>query len=107
MQSTLKEADIVVCHGGTGSLITALRQGCRIIAVPRLFSKGEVYDDHQAEITSAFAERGLIAVANTAEELSQALKDVRSRPPRLATSDPSELICYLNELLDQWAVGRR
>ncbi|MDP3491512.1 MAG: glycosyltransferase [Hyphomonadaceae bacterium] len=107
MQSTLKEADIVVCHGGTGSLITALRQGCRIIAVPRLFSKGEVYDDHQAEITSAFAERGLIAVANTADELSQALKDVRSRPPRLATSDPSELIRYLNELLDQWAVGRR
>lgn len=107
MQSTLKDADIVVCHGGTGSLITALRQGCRIVAVPRLFSKGEVYDDHQAEITSAFAERGLIAVANTADELSEALKDVRIRPPRLATSDPSELIQYLNELLGQWALSRR
>lgn len=107
IQSTLADADIVVCHGGTGSLITALRQGCRIVAVPRLFSKGEVYDDHQAEITSAFAERGLIAVANTADELSQALKDVRSRPPRLATSDPRELNQYLKGLLGQWAAGRR
>lgn len=107
MQSTLKDADIVVCHGGTGSLITALRQGCRIVAVPRLFSKGEVYDDHQAEITSAFAERGLIVVANTADQLSEALKDVRARPPRLATSDPSELIQYLNDLLDRWAANRR
>jgi UDP-N-acetylglucosamine transferase subunit ALG13 len=106
MQSTLKEADIVVCHGGTGSLITALRQGCRVVAVPRLFSKGEVYDDHQAEITSAFAERGLIAVANTADELSEALKSVRSRPPRMATSDPTQLIGYLNGLLTQWAAAK-
>ncbi|WP_414695990.1 beta-1,4-glucuronosyltransferase WelK [Phenylobacterium sp.] len=102
MQATLKDADIVVCHGGTGSLITALRQGCRVIAVPRLFSKGEVYDDHQAEITSAFAERGLIATANTADELAQALREIRTRSPRLATSDPSELIAYLNDLIAEW-----
>lgn len=106
MQATLAEADIVVCHGGTGSLITALRQGCRVVAVPRLFSQGEVYDDHQAEITEAFAERGLIAVANTADELSAALKLVRSRPPRLATSDPSELIGYLKQELDRWSAKR-
>lgn len=102
MQSTLRDADLVICHGGTGSLITALRQGCRVVAVPRLFSKGEVYDDHQAEITEAFAKRGLIAVANTADELSEALKIVRARPPRSATSDPAELIKHLNRLLAQW-----
>lgn len=107
MQDALRKADIVICHGGTGSLITALRQGCRVIAVPRLFSKGEVYDDHQAEITNAFAERGLIMVANTADELSEALKVARSRPPRLATSDPSELIGYLNRLLAEWSPAAR
>jgi UDP-N-acetylglucosamine--N-acetylmuramyl-(pentapeptide) pyrophosphoryl-undecaprenol N-acetylglucosamine transferase len=107
MQATLSEADIVVCHGGTGSLITALRQGCRVVAVPRLFAKGEVYDDHQAEITEAFAGRGLIAVANTTEELSEALKAVRARPPVLATSDPAALIGHLNQLLGEWAAGLR
>jgi UDP-N-acetylglucosamine transferase subunit ALG13 len=106
MQAALRDADIVVCHGGTGSLITALRQGCRVIAVPRLFSKGEVYDDHQAEITDAFAERGLIAVANTADELSEALKVVRARAPQSATSDPSELIGYLRGLLADWGKRR-
>ena len=85
MQSILRDADIVVCHGGTGSLITALRQGCRIVAVPRLFENGEVYDNHQAEITSAFAERGLLAVANSVDELTTALKTVRGRPPVVAT----------------------
>lgn len=103
IQTTLKEADIVVCHGGSGSLITALRQGCRIVAVPRLFEKGEVYDNHQSEITQAFAERGLICVANTADELAAALIEVRGKPPVPATSDPSDLIEHLKSLLAQWA----
>lgn len=107
MQANLRDADIVVCHGGTGSLITALRQGCRTVAVPRLFSHGEVYDDHQAEITKAFAERGLITVANTLEELSQALKTARDRPPVLATSDPQELINYLDGLIRTQLAARR
>lgn len=107
MQNRLRDADIVVCHGGTGSLITALRQGCRIVAVPRLFSQGEVYDDHQAQITKAFADRGLIAVANTVEELSEALKTVRSRPPILATSNPEELIAYLEELIEKETAARK
>lgn len=99
MQATLREADIVVCHGGTGSLITALRQGCRVVAVPRLFELGEVYDDHQKEITEAFAARGMLAVAHNADELAAALKTVRSREPVMATSDPAALVQYLQELL--------
>lgn len=103
MQAFLKDADIVVCHGGTGSIITALRQGCRVIAVPRLFSHGEVYDDHQAEITKAFAERGLLTVANTKEELAAALAEVRVKSPISATSEPKELIAYLDKLLSERA----
>lgn len=107
MQAHLREAEIVVCHGGTGSLITALRQGCRVVAVPRLFSHGEVYDDHQAEITNAFAERGLIAVANTVDELSEALRTVRNRAPISATSDPQALNAYLEQLIQREITRKR
>ena len=103
MQATLKAADIVVCHGGTGSLVTAMRQGCRVIAVPRLFALGEVYDDHQSEIVGALAARGMISVANTPEELISALRTVRDQPPVMATSDPAELVEYLNGLMADWA----
>jgi UDP-N-acetylglucosamine--N-acetylmuramyl-(pentapeptide) pyrophosphoryl-undecaprenol N-acetylglucosamine transferase len=99
MLAYLRDADIVICHGGTGSLITALREGCRVIVIPRLFEKGEHYDNHQKEITHAFAGRGLVTPANNLEELAHALKAARARPPVSATTNPSRLISYLAEIL--------
>lgn len=103
VQNILHDADIVICHGGTGSLITALRAGCRVISMPRLFERGEHYDDHQAEITEAFVTRGLIWSANSVDELRSALADARSSTPRMATTDPAELIAYLNSVLQPLA----
>lgn len=101
VQKILRRADIVVCHGGTGSLITALNEGCRVIAVPRRFENGEHYDDHQSEITDAFAGRGLLAIADTDEEFAAALELVRHRVPKRATTDPSALIRFIRDDIDR------
>ena len=99
VKHTLSRADIVVCHGGTGSIITALQNCCRVIAVPRKFELGEHYDNHQSEITAALEKRGLIAIANTDEDFGAALEKVKSMPSHYATIDPTELIEFLkNEL---------
>ena len=101
--SVLEVADIVVCHGGTGSLITALRQGCRVVAMPRSFEMGEHYDNHQLEIIDAFAARGLISVAKSVEDLGPALRAARAKPRVAATSEPRELNDFLKHLLAQWS----
>jgi UDP-N-acetylglucosamine transferase subunit ALG13 len=98
VQALLKDASIVICHGGTGSLITALREGCHVIAMPRLFDLGEVYDDHQAEIVDAFVGRGLVQRADDAEQLVRALAEARSRPRNMATTDPAGLREFLTTL---------
>lgn len=103
VQDILRRADIVVCHGGTGSLITALREGCRVIAMPRLFELGEHYDDHQLEITSAFAERGLLTVVRPGTSFPDALAAARALEPTCVTTDPQALIAHLRALLDGWA----
>jgi UDP-N-acetylglucosamine--N-acetylmuramyl-(pentapeptide) pyrophosphoryl-undecaprenol N-acetylglucosamine transferase len=99
VQQVLDEADIVICHGGTGSLVTALRRGCRVIVMPRQAALKEHYDDHQAEITQAFAARGLVTIANTVDELAEALKTCRAAAPVCATTDPKALIEHLRGLL--------
>lgn len=107
VQGILQRADIVICHGGTGSLITALQQGCRVIAVPRLFELGEHYDDHQLEICTAFAARGLIEVVDAKQDLATALSRVRARPARMATTDTAPLQAHLDMLLTGWSRERR
>lgn len=106
MKAYLRDADIVVCHAGTGSLITALREGCRVVAMPRLPGV-EHYDRHQDEIARALAARGLISVAHSTEDLSAALKEARARDPIMATSDPAELTAYVKAILEKEASRRR
>ena len=105
MKQILRRADIVICHGGTGSLITALREGCRVVAIARRFDRGEHYDDHQSEITEAFVNRGLIAAADNDEEFAAALQLVRSRNPKCATTDPSALVGFLQDYIADMKEG--
>jgi UDP-N-acetylglucosamine transferase subunit ALG13 len=99
MQSLLRAADIVICHGGTGSFITALRQGCHVIAMPRLFERGEHYDNHQFEIAEAFAARGLVEVALETDDILAAIARAKAKVPVMATTDPAVLIEWLNRYL--------
>ncbi len=99
IKGVLRTADLVICHGGTGSLVTALREGCRIVAMPRRQDRGEVYDDHQFEIAAAFAARGLVEMARDVEDLPDAITRARTKTPVLATTDPAALIDWLNDML--------
>jgi UDP-N-acetylglucosamine transferase subunit ALG13 len=102
VRELLRTADLVICHGGTGSLITALREGCRVVALPRRFDLGEHYDDHQSEITEAFQARGLIVSVGPDEDFGSALARARAMEPKSATTDPAALIAHLKALIARW-----
>ena len=99
MLDYLKKADIVVCHGGTGSIVTAMREGCHVIAVPRRAKLMEHYDEHQLEIVRALEVRGLLQSAETVEELAAAMAETRNRPRVFATTDASDLNFFLDKLV--------
>jgi UDP-N-acetylglucosamine--N-acetylmuramyl-(pentapeptide) pyrophosphoryl-undecaprenol N-acetylglucosamine transferase len=99
-------AATVICHGGTGSLITALQKGCRVIAMPRMESRGEHYDNHQEEIVGAFVARGLIASAETVDQLEAAVVQARTQDRVMATTEPAALTEYLSGVLDRLADKR-
>ena len=102
IQATLRDADLVVCHGGTGSIITALRERCRTVVMPRRFELGEHYDNHQLEISEAFEKRGLVRTARDTDELREALAAARTMEATGATTDPRGLIDWLSEKLAEW-----
>lgn len=51
----IKEADIVVSHGASGSIMKALNADRKVIVVTRLEKYGEHINDHQIQNNEAFA----------------------------------------------------
>ncbi|KAJ1728000.1 N-acetylglucosaminyldiphosphodolichol N-acetylglucosaminyltransferase catalytic subunit alg13 [Coemansia biformis] len=89
----VEQADLVICHAGTGSILDALRSGRATIAVvnPGLM------DNHQREIALELTRGGFLALAEPGS-LAQAVSDAvyaGLRPyPR---ADPSPI----GEILDE------
>jgi UDP-N-acetylglucosamine--N-acetylmuramyl-(pentapeptide) pyrophosphoryl-undecaprenol N-acetylglucosamine transferase len=55
----MAEADVVIAHAGVGTALAALEVGKRPVLVPRRVAFGEHVDDHQVQIASELAGRGL------------------------------------------------
>lgn len=60
----INEADIVVSHGASGSIMKALNAGKKVIAVTRLEKYGEHINDHQIQNNEAFANNGYVLMAD-------------------------------------------
>ena len=69
-----RKADIIITHGGVGSIISSIKEGKKVIAVPRLHEYGEHVNDHQKEIVDTFNRKGYIIGLNGVEELENAIK---------------------------------
>ena len=92
------DARIVVCHAGSGSLLTALENNKPLVLAPRMKSYGEVFDDHQLEIAREMESRGTTVVYNISD-LESAIRNVNTSPLKFSTGH--NLVGALKEYLDQ------
>ena len=79
MRELVAEAATVVCHAGTGCIVTAISLGRTPVVIPRLARHGEHVDDHQLQITSEFAAAGLVVPCLEAGDLEAAIEEARGR----------------------------
>jgi UDP-N-acetylglucosamine transferase subunit ALG13 len=60
MAAIMQNASSVICHAGVGTIMTALSEGHTPIVIPRYAKYGEHVDNHQVDIATRFADRGLV-----------------------------------------------
>lgn len=60
----IEEANIVVSHGASGSIMKALNAGKKVIAVTRLEKYNEHINDHQIQNNEAFSSNGYVLMAD-------------------------------------------
>ena len=60
MEEYISKADIIISHGGVGTIFSAIKRGKKVIAIPRLEKYGEHINDHQIEICEELEKEGYI-----------------------------------------------
>ena len=75
----LERCDVLITHGGAGTMVEAAKRGKKTVAVPRLARYGEHVDDHQLELTQRLHQLKLIRACPDVELLPQALLDLREQ----------------------------
>lgn len=78
----IRWADLVLAHGGTGAIISALKVGTRVVVVPRKACCGEHEDDHQEQIAGFFEKTGHITVCRDIDDLDQCIREAMGKKPK-------------------------
>ncbi|KAB2344035.1 glycosyltransferase [Actinomadura rudentiformis] len=104
MQALFREATVVVCQGGPGSIMESRQAGRLPIVIPRLAALKEVVDDHQVRFSRHVAGIGKIALAESAEELhdhlNKALADPTAYLVEHSVDETAPAIARFTELVD-------
>ena len=107
-EEEIRAADLVVCHGGAGTLLTVLGAGRVPIVMPRRRCHAEIVDDHQTDLVRALAEEDRVVPAFEAGDLPGAVRKAlqaglsRSGPPRVPP-----LIALVSDAIDDLLLKKK
>ncbi len=96
------KADIIITHGGVGSILEGLKRGCKVIAVARKACFGECANDHQKYIIEEFSKKGyIIGVTDlTYDNLKSVIIKSKNFKPKKFKSHTNEMISTLEQLIE-------
>ena len=87
MQTFFDDADVIICHGGTGTIIKSLKLNKKVIVFPRLKKFKEHVDDHQLDIAKSFLNENYILVAYNSDELEDKILNIDTFIPKKFVSN--------------------
>ena len=97
LEELIEKSNLVISHGGVGSMVTANQKGKKVIAVPRYKKYHEHVNDHQVETIEIFAKKGYVMPLKNVQELEQAIKDIKCFEPVIYKKDEESNIIGIIE----------
>lgn len=99
------DADVVITHGGTGAIVGALKQGKKVIAVPRLARYGEHVDNHQIQLLRVFEGMGYIVACYDIDQLGDACRLIDKITLKSYESNRNGLLNSIDDYLEVLETG--
>ena len=99
-EKLLDEADLIITHGGAGTILSAIKKGKIIIAAARLAKYGEHHNDHQKQIIEEFTKQGYILELKDFSKLDSIIKDSKKFKPKKFNSNTKNMIKLLDDYIE-------
>lgn len=101
MEKYIDQADYVITHSGTGSVLTPLKKGKKVIVCARLSKYGEHVDDHQKQLTEIFRDEGYVLELTEENTLDDLVKELKEFKQKKYISNTDNFINKLKEEIDK------
>lgn len=72
------DSEIIITHGGVGSIMGGLQAGKKVIVIPRLAVFGEHIDNHQLEVTTKLSKGNYLYYMQRDEDINQVIAKVEA-----------------------------
>ncbi len=95
------QSDLIITHGGVGSILLSITKGKKVIAVPRLHKYQEHVNDHQKEIVELFDQKGYIIGIQDIEDLEQAIQKSKEFVPKKYKQDNSKMLQIIEDFIEK------
>ena len=97
----IKKADLIITHGGAGSILTAVKNNKKIIAAARLAKYKEHTNDHQRQIIEEFSKQGYILELKDFNKLGKLIQKSKSFKPKKFTSNTKNMIQLVSNYIEE------
>lgn len=97
----ISEANLIITHGGVGSIIMALEKNKKVIAVPRLHEFGEHVNNHQRQIIKVFSEKKYLIGIQNVDDLSEAIQKSKDFEPKEYKNNNQKMIKIIEDFIEK------
>lgn len=98
----IEKCDILITHGGVGSIITGLKKNKKVIAVARLKKYKEHTNDHQLQIIDNFTKAGYILNLDDFDSINDAINEAKKFTPNKYVSNKDNFVKTIESIIDKY-----
>lgn len=96
----IAQCDLLITHGGVGSILTGLKNGKKVIACPRLAKFGEHINDHQIQIVNNFSSEGYLLKFDENDNLADIIEKSKTFIPKVFISNNNNFVKIIENYID-------
>ena len=97
----IKKCDLLITHGGVGSIITGLKNNKKVIAAARLSKYNEHVNDHQLQIIDNFSKEGYILKLDNFDDIDKLIKESSRFKPKKFKSNTDNMIDLIDREIEK------